>query len=112
HVAGYVGQISAEELNDLYAQGFREGETFGRAGLEHLGEKYLSGGRGGKLVALDSDGAQAAVVAEQVTEQSQSIYSTIDAELQKTLATLIADKRGSVVVMDVHNGNVLGLYSN
>ncbi len=112
HVAGYVGQITAEELNELYAQGYREGETFGRAGLEHLGEKYLAGGRGGKLVALDTDGKQAAVIAERATEQSSSVYSTIDGELQKHLASLIGAKRGSIVVMDVRNGNILGLYSN
>lgn len=112
HVAGYVGQISAEELNDLYGQGYREGETFGRAGLEHLGEKYLSGGRGGKLVALDSDGAQVEVIAEKATEQSQSVYATIDGALQTHLSTLLGGRRGSIVVMDVRNGNVLGLYSN
>ncbi len=112
HVAGYVGQITAEELNDLYAQGYREGETFGRAGLEHLGEPYLAGGRGGKLVALDTDGNQAAVIAERATEQSKSIYATIDADLQTHLATLLTNQRGSITVMDVTNGNVLALYSN
>lgn len=112
HVAGYVGQISPEELNDLYAQGYREGENFGRAGLEQLGEKYLSGGRGGRLVALDSEGAQVEVIAERLTSQSNSIYATIDGALQTRLATLLDGKRGSIVVLDVHNGNVLGLFSN
>lgn len=112
HVAGYVGQITAEELGELYAQGYREGELFGRAGLEQLGEKYLSGGRGGKLVALNTDGTQAAVIAERATEQSKSIYSTIDADLQNHVASLLTTKRGSIVVMDVNSGNILALYSN
>lgn len=112
HVAGYVGEITADELGDLYQQGYREGETFGRAGLEQLGEKYLSGGRGGQLVALDSDGAQVAVIAERQTQQSQSIYATIDGELQKYISGLMGTKRGSVIVMDVHNGNLLSMYSN
>lgn len=112
HVAGYVGQISAEELGELYGQGYREGDTFGRAGLEHLGEKYLAGGRGGRLVALDTDGKQAAVVAERPTEQSRSVYSTIDADLQTHVATLLGAKYGSITVMDVRNGNVVAMYSN
>lgn len=112
HVAGYVGQISAEELNSFYSLGYREGEVFGRAGLEKLGERYLSGGRGGRLVALNSDGAQAGVIAERASQQSQSVYSTLDAELQKHLATLMGAKRGSIVVMDVRNGSILGMYSN
>lgn len=112
HVAGYVGQISAEELGELYGQGYREGETFGRAGLEQLGERYLSGGRGGKLVALDPEGKQVAVVAERATQQSRSIYATIDADLQTHLTTFLGVRRGSITVMDVRNGNILALYSN
>lgn len=112
HLAGYVGQISPEELDEYYALGYREGETFGRDGMEKLGEKYLSGGRGGKLVALNTDGQQVAVVAQRASEQSRSIYSTVDAELQKFVATLLGERRGSISVMDVRNGNILALYSN
>lgn len=112
HIAGYVGQISADELGELYGKGYREGEFFGRAGLEHLAEPYLSGGRGGKLVALDAEGRVVETVAERAAEQSKSIFSTLDGELQKHLATLLADKRGSITVMDVKSGNILGMYSN
>lgn len=112
HLAGYVGQITGDELGELYGQGFREGDIFGRDGMEKLTEKYLSGGRGGRLVALNTDGQQVAVVAERPSEQSSSVYSTIDAELQKHVAGLLTDKRGSIIVMDVKTGNVLALYSN
>ncbi|MCC7163612.1 MAG: hypothetical protein IT331_14050 [Anaerolineae bacterium] len=112
HIAGYVGQITAQELDDHYAQGYREGENFGRAGLEQLGEKYVSGGRGGRLVALNAEGAQVRVIAERATSQSSSIYSTIDSSLQTRLAALLEGKHGSIVVMDVRNGNILGMYSN
>lgn len=112
HIAGYVGQISADELGELYGKGYREGEYFGRAGLEHLAEQYLSGGRGGKLVALDADGAPVETVAERVAEQSKSVYATIDGELQKHLATLLTNQRGSITVMDVKTGNLLAMYSN
>lgn len=112
HMAGYVGPITADELGELYARGYREGEYFGRAGLEHLGEQYLSGGRGGKLVALNAEGGQVETIAERAAEQSKSIYSTLDSALQKHIATLLGDKRGSIVVMDVKNGNILALYSN
>jgi penicillin-binding protein 2 len=112
HLAGYVGQITADELGDLYGQGYREGEYFGRAGLEHLGEKYLSGGRGGKLVVINPEGAQVETIAERAAEQSQSIYSTIDSALQTYVATLLGNQRGSITVMDVKTGNILALYSS
>lgn len=112
HIAGYVGQISADELGELYGKGYREGEYFGRAGLEHLAEEYLSGGRGGKLVALNADGAPVQVIAERAAEQSQSVYATLDSELQKHLATLLNDKRGSITVMDVKTGGILAMFSS
>lgn len=112
HLAGYVGQISAEELGELYGRGYREGEYFGRAGLEQLAESHLSGGRGGKLVVINTDGAQVETMAERAAEQSKSIYSTLDSELQKHAATLMGNRRGSIVVMDVKTGNVLALYSS
>lgn len=112
HIAGYVGQISADELGELYGKGYREGEYFGRAGLEHLAEEYLSGGRGGKLVALNADGAPVQVIAERAAEQSQSVYATLDGELQKHLATLLNDKRGSITVMDVKTGGILAMFSS
>ncbi len=112
HIAGYVGQISADELGELYGKGYREGEYFGRAGLEHLAEEYLAGGRGGKLVALNADGAPVEVIAERAAEQSKSVYSSLDSELQKHLATLLGDKRGSITVMDVKTGNVLAMFSS
>jgi len=112
HLAGYVGPITADELGELYAHGYREGESFGRAGLEHLGEQYLSGGRGGRLVTLNAEGGQVEVIAERAAEQSKSIYATLDSALQKHIATLLGAQRGSIVVMDVKTGNILALYSN
>jgi penicillin-binding protein 2 len=112
HIAGYVGQISADELGELYGLGYREGEYFGRAGLEHLAEPYLSGGRGGKLVALDAEGKITETIAERAAEQSKSVYATIDGELQKHIAALLGNQRGSITVLDVKTGNVLAMYSN
>jgi penicillin-binding protein 2 len=80
--------------------------------LEQLGEKYLSGGRGGQLVALNSEGVPVQVIAERPASQSLSVYSTLDAGLQQHLSTLLTNKRGSIVVLDVKTGGVLGLYSN
>ena len=112
HVAGYVGQINADELGELYGKGYREGEYLGRAGLEQLAEPYLSSGRGGELVALDAEGTAIETIAKRTGEQSKSIYSTLDAELQRHVGTLMGTQRGSIVVMDVKTGNILALYSN
>ncbi len=112
HLAGYVGEISPEELGEWYSQGYREGDMLGRAGLERAGEKHLSGGRGGRLVVLSRSGQEVMTLRQKDTDQSHSIYSTIDAGLQNAASTILGDKRGSIIVMDVRTGNLLALVSH
>jgi penicillin-binding protein 2 len=112
HIAGYVGQISADELSEVYGKGYREGDFLGRAGLERAGEKYLSGGRGGTLAVISPTGDRVATITERAAQQSQSIYSTIDLDLQKAVDTILGNRRGSLTVMDIKTGNILAMVSH
>ncbi len=112
HIAGYIGEISPEELANVYAQGYREGDVIGRSGLERAGEKYLTGKRGGRLVVLAPSGAEVATLKEQPAQQSQSIYSTVDLDLETAADGFLGNKRGSITVMDVKNGNILAMVSH
>jgi penicillin-binding protein 2 len=112
HVAGYVGQISAEELSQVYGQGYREGENLGRAGLERAAEKYLARGRGGRLVVISPSGEEVATLKERAAQQSQSIYSTIDLDLQTFVDGLLGNRRGNIIVMDVKTGSLLAMVSH
>jgi penicillin-binding protein 2 len=111
HIAGYVGQINADELAQVYDKGYREGDYLGRAGLERWGEKYLSGARGGRLAITTPDGQDIVTLKERPAQQSQSIFLTIDIELQNFVDSLLGNQRGSIVVMSVKNGDVLALVS-
>ncbi len=111
HVAGYVGQINADELAQVYDQGYREGDYLGRSGLEKWGEKYLSGVRGGRLVVITPDGQEVVTLRERPAQQSESIYSTIDIGLQNSVDNVLGNQRGSIVVMNVKSGDVLALVS-
>ncbi len=112
HIAGYVGQISSDELGDSYARGYREGDFLGRAGLEKAADKYLTGIRGGKLSVIGPKGEELAILKEQPAQQSQSIYSTIDLDLQAAADTILGAKRGSIIVMDVKTGGILAMVSH
>lgn len=118
HVIGYVGQASAEELDQLQAKGYRDGDIIGKAGLEAWGEPYLAGTRGGKLVIIAPGSTVAATLANVPAKQSQNIYSTIDLDVQniaeKELQQALEKdklKAGAAVVMDVSNGNILAMVS-
>lgn len=112
HLVGYVGPISAEELAQVYGEGYREGEYLGRAGLERAAEKYLAGMRGGRLVVLSRSGQELATIKQQAAQQSQSIYSTIDLDLQTFVDGALGNRRGSIIVMDVQTGNILAMASH
>ncbi|MGE5138032.1 MAG: NTF2-like N-terminal transpeptidase domain-containing protein, partial [Rudaea sp.] len=112
HVAGYVGEITAEELGEVYREGYREGDMLGRSGLERAAERYVSGLRGGRLAILGSQGQEITTLKNKPAEQSQSVFSTIDLDLQKAVDQALGDKRGSIVVMDVRTGGILALASH
>jgi penicillin-binding protein 2 len=112
HIAGYVGQISADELAQVYGLGYREGDFLGRSGLEKWGEKYLSGARGGRLVAIGPDGQEVATIKDLPAQQSQSLYTTIDIDLQNYVDGVLGNKRGSITVMNIKTGDILALVSH
>ncbi len=112
HIAGYIGQISADELAEVYGEGYREGDVLGRAGLEKAAEKYLAGSHGGRLVIVSPSGQEVATLNERPAQQSQSIYATIDLDLQSFVDGVLENWRGSIIVMEVKTGNILALVSH
>ncbi|MDE3090705.1 MAG: penicillin-binding protein 2 [Chloroflexota bacterium] len=112
HVIGYVGQTSAEELDRLQAQGYREGDIIGKSGLELWGETYLAGQRGGRLDILAPSGAVTATLANIPAKQSQNVYSTLDIDVQTIVENALGAHTGAAIVMDVSNGNILAMASH
>ena len=51
-VIGYVSEVTAEDLDKLYAKGYRAGDVVGRSGLEFGTEELLRGQPGFTLTAV------------------------------------------------------------
>ena len=112
HILGYVGQVSADDLETFAVKGYREGDQIGKTGLELWGESSLAGQRGGKLVVLGPTGAITATLANVPARQSASLYTTLDADLMDIADKALGQRNGAVVVMDITNGNVLAMISH
>ncbi len=112
HVLGYIGQVSAEDLARNQSRGYRDGDYIGKSGLELWGESYLAGQRGGKLTVLSPTGAITATLANVPAKQSQSIYTTLDIDLQEIVEKALGTNVGAVVVLDVKNGAILAMASH
>ncbi len=112
HVVGYVGAIQAEEKDDYLRLGFRIDDRVGRAGLELWGEKYLLGQRGADLYVNNPQGSPVTRLAQVEARPSQSIYMTIDRDLQIEAQKAIAGFSGALVVMERDTGRVLAMVSS
>jgi len=111
HIVGWVAPIPAEALETYRAQGYRGDEWVGVAGLEKWGEPYLAGRHGGTLYLMNPAGQVLSVVAHRDAVPSRPIYTTIDRELQQKVQDILGDRRGAIVVLDVHSGAVLAMAS-
>lgn len=124
HVLGYVQQIPAEQLDYYRSLGYQGDELVGISGLESWGEQYLAGERGGTLSAYSPGGEFFAEIARKESQPAQSLYTTIDRDLQAIVQdalesayrysaeTWVKEAGGaSVVVMDVNTGAILAMAS-
>lgn len=116
HVVGYVAEITESELATRDIAGARPGMLVGRDGLEKEYDDRLRGKDGERFVEVDALGRNvrdAGVGQVLDPEQGESIRTTIDIGLQQFVAEVFPPgKRGSVMVMDPTNGDVLALYSS
>ena len=110
-VVGYMTGIPAEQLAEYQARGYTGDETVGRAGLEAWGEQYLAGVRGGTLYAV-TPGGQQTKLAESAPQPAQAIYTTIDRELQIAAQQALEGFRGTVIVMNPADGEILAMASS
>ncbi len=122
HMLGYVGYPDPSQVDDLAAQGFAQDTILGRAGVEFSWDSTLRGQPGGRLVIAGANGSIVREIARASAQPGQSVWLTIDAELQEGVAQILADAftaakdswaqtsaGASAVVMDIDTGEILAM---
>jgi penicillin-binding protein 2 len=84
----------------------------GRSGIEQSFEKELRGFPGTKHIEVNSKGREVREISKEESVSGNNIKLTIDIDLQKYVNSLLKDKNGSVVVIDVNNGEILAMESS
>jgi len=115
-IVGYVGRISEDEYASLRPRGYILNDQVGKMGIEADYEDVLRGKPGKELAEVDATGRQLDVLDAQAARPGQSVYLTIDLELQREATEALREYMGSsenatAVVMDVHTGDVLAMVS-
>ena len=128
HIRGVISAISPEKYEKLKNSGYRLNDLIGTSGIELALESTLRGTDGEReIVRGRGNSALSDTVAKQVLP-GNSVRLTIDAHFQSELERLLKNhliwyqnnkinpragksKAGSVVVLDVKTGGVLGMAS-
>lgn len=112
HVIGYVGKISRAKIEKMKDYGYSAQSIVGYSGVEEFYDQYLKGGEGGLQIEVNSRGQQVRLLGIREALQGKDVQLTIDGEVQRMAYESLEGKRGAIVVMDVENGEVLGLVSS
>jgi penicillin-binding protein 2 len=110
HAIGYVGRINEEELRQLDSN-YSATDFIGKTGVERYYERLLHGDIGFKQIETNALGRVLRQLSRTEPVPGQSIYLTIDADLQRVAEEAIGNRRGAVVAIDPNNGDILVLAS-
>jgi penicillin-binding protein 2 len=111
HVLGYLGEIGPRQLKVLKDEGYALGDEVGQYGLERRWEDFLRGQSGGQQVEVDALGRRVRVLHEVTDVPGYTVHLTLDRHLQETAFEALKGKEGTIVVLDVNNGDILAMVS-
>lgn len=89
HALGYVGEVSAYEIEQGLFQGVTQGSIVGKAGLEKSYDKYLRGVDGAFMEEVDVSGNVVKHFDTVEPTPGKNLQLTIDYKLQKSLEELL-----------------------
>ena len=112
---GYIGEISAGQLERDSAKYYTQGDYVGLSGIEGFYENELRGVKGVKYKMVNVRGVDKGAFKsgeyDTASLAGHNLTSTIDLELQLYGEMLMEGKRGSVVAIEPKTGEVLAMIS-
>jgi len=111
-ITGYLLPLNPENVDQYRRDGYSFGARVGWDGVEKNYESQLGGQRGGTLEVLAPDGSLVKSLAQGDSRPAQSIYLTIDKDLQKEVEKALNGFNGAAVVIERDTGRVLAMASS
>jgi penicillin-binding protein 2 len=112
---GYIGEISAVQLERDSSNYYTQGDYVGLSGIEGFYENELRGVKGVKYKMVNVRGVDKGAFKsgeyDSASVAGRNLTSTIDLELQLYGEMLMEGKRGSVVAIEPKTGEVLAMIS-
>ncbi|WP_294130573.1 penicillin-binding transpeptidase domain-containing protein [uncultured Clostridium sp.] len=106
---GYVGAITAEELESKGDKGYTQTSIIGKAGIEQVYEDTLRGEDGAEIY-LSRNNEEISILKKEVVNGTD-VKLTIDSTLQNNSYAQLNGEKGAVTAVDPKTGEVLALVS-
>ena len=108
-VVGYVGRISAHELQKVNSNNYIVNGDIGKMGIEKYYEKELHGTIGVERAEIDANGRTVRILKKIPPTPGNDIYLTIDSNLQIEAKKALGDESGAIIIIQPSTGQVLAL---
>lgn len=114
HILGYVSEINDKELKQM--DKYRAGDIIGKNGIEKSYDKELYGKKGLTSKIYDALGNEVSDLGDNLSyhideKDGFDLYTTIDSKVQFVAESLMVNRIGSIVMLDVRNGGVIAMAS-
>ncbi len=113
HILGYVGDITTEELQIKFNEGYTPTSLIGKAGVELQYDQLLRGDDGMRFRTVDAQGRRVADSrrADIPPRQGYDLVLTVDREIQELAKKALGDRIGAIVVLRPATGEILAMVS-
>ncbi|RSD27107.1 penicillin-binding transpeptidase domain-containing protein [Mesobacillus subterraneus] len=110
HLLGYIGPVTADDLEKLEGKGYMSTDLIGRRGLEQVLEEQLKGENGVRISIAKEDGT-VKTLAEKPVKNGEDVQLTIDVVAQQQLYDQLKGKAGMASAINPETGETLALVS-
>jgi penicillin-binding protein 2 len=112
HITGYVSLPTKSEINGKNEQIYNHPDfRTGKSGIEKKFDDKLRGEYGVRYVEINAYGIPIQTLSHTKSSQGSNIYLTIDNELQKKSYDLLKNNKSSLILLDIHSGEILSYIS-
>ena len=114
HIIGYVNQATVEDLenSEQIKSKFVPGLKVGKTGLEKTFESELIGTNSIERYEVNAYGKRISQLEFQKGDKGKNIKLTIDADIQNLCNQLLANKAGSISIMNIFTGEIIAMHSS
>jgi penicillin-binding protein 2 len=116
NIVGYIGEVDTNYLKKHSEEGYQSGDYAGMTGMESSYEKALMGKRGIQYLIKDNfnriKGPYENGTLDESAVAGNSLFTSLDIDLQQLGEKLMTNKVGSIVAIDPATGGIIALVSS